>query len=206
MDSQRFEQLWKRNQRLGSTDCAHSVFTQLEKHYNESHRYYHTAAHIDHCLRQVDHIPQDYSDRDAVELAIWFHDVIYQIGDSENEENSANWFMDVSSAELDEDLRSQVYRLILATQHTQQPDGQDAQYVVDIDLSGFGMSWSAFSADSARVRQEFPDVADNIFAEKHRSFLKMLAEREFFFCSSLFRELYETQAKQNIVRKLASLA
>ena len=205
MDSIRFEKLWNRNHKAGCSNVASVVFSRLEQHYAEPHRYYHTSSHIDHCLRQVDFISVDYADRDAVELAIWFHDVIYEIGDPKNEENSAKWFMQVSSGELKDSIREQVNRLVMVTQHNVQPEKEDEKYVVDIDLSGFGMPWPEFSADSLRVRQEFPEVSDGVFENKHRMFLEMLASRDFFFCTTLFRNMYESQAKYNVREKLSRL-
>jgi predicted metal-dependent HD superfamily phosphohydrolase len=205
MDSIRFEQLWNRNQKTGSSNVAAEVFARLEKHYAEPHRHYHTAAHIEHCLCQVDLISVEHADRDAVELAIWFHDVIYEIGDPANEENSAKWFMQVSLGELKDNIRAQVKRLIMVTQHNLQPENEDEKYMVDIDLSGFGMPWPEFSADSLRVRQEFPEVSDGVFENKHRMFLEMLASRDFFFCTILFRDMYESQAKHNVREKLLRL-
>lgn len=198
MDEQRFVDLWRRaGSRLGR-DVARRLYQDLLDHYREPHRRYHTPDHIDHCLRQVDRIPDDYPHKDAVELAIWFHDVIYRIGDPENEQNSAEWFRRHARGDLPDDLVDRVHRLIVATEHRAPPDGGDAAYVVDIDLSSFGRPFDEFIADSERVRAESTHLTDEEYYAGQRLFLNGLLSRERVFRSELFHDLFEEQARRNI--------
>jgi len=203
MDENRFVDLWIRcGSRLGRERAA-EIFREVVTHYGEPWRVYHTGDHIRHCLEQVDRIPTDYPDRDNVEMAIWFHDVIYAIGDPDNEVNSVAWFAEQAEGDLAADFVTTISRLIMATCHLTPPLNLDEQYVVDIDLSGFGLPWQAFMEDSQRVRDEFPDVSDADFFEAHQNFLGKLDARPHIYCTELFRSLYEDRARQNIAAKLS---
>ena len=76
MDKARFLALWKKCLCDDAAADAEVVFESLFKHYSQAHRRYHTPHHIEHCLEQFDWAADLMKDRDAVEMAIWFHDVI----------------------------------------------------------------------------------------------------------------------------------
>jgi predicted metal-dependent HD superfamily phosphohydrolase len=67
----------------GSTDCCAAL-------YNEAHRAYHTLTHIDSMLT-LDGRGR-IVESDAIELATWFHDAVYDPTRSDNEERSAEMF------------------------------------------------------------------------------------------------------------------
>ena len=71
----------------GESEC----FDALLAAYSEKHRHYHTIKHIDHCLRELDGAKSLAHDPAEVELALWFHDAIYDPHSSKNEERSADW-------------------------------------------------------------------------------------------------------------------
>ena len=65
------------------------VFNKLIAAYSEKQRAYHTLQHLYECLVLVDSIRADLIDADAVELALWFHDAVYDTALQDNEERSA---------------------------------------------------------------------------------------------------------------------
>ncbi len=90
---------------------------------------------------------------DAVELAIWFHDAVYDVGSATNERRSAEMFIALSAGARF-GLRHRVCSLIMATRHAWIVQGNDRSFMVDIDLSGFGAPWDEFIASGARLREE----------------------------------------------------
>jgi predicted metal-dependent HD superfamily phosphohydrolase len=205
MDQQRFIDLWVRAGSSRGEDRAAAVFKAVRDHYDEPHRVYHTADHIRHCLREVDRIPDDYEHKTAVEIAIWFHDVIYEIGDPGNEANSADWFKKQAQGDLPDAIIDQVYRMIIATEHREPAMELDSAYVVDVDLSSFGLPFDEFAVDSAMVRAENIHLTDAQFFQGQKQFLLRLLERDRIFQTELFNGLYEAQARSNIRRTLASM-
>ena len=144
-------------------------------------------------------------DADAIELALWFHDVEYDPGARDNELKSAERFKRVAAGNMDPDLIEQIYRLILSTIHNGPPQAVDEQYVVDIDLSGFGLPWHDFVKDSINVRNEFPDLTDCAFAKNNGGFLKRLLSRPSVYSTEFFKNLYELQARENMKKQIALL-
>ena len=206
MQRQRFEQLWSRCTRNGSRQDAGALHGEVVAYYSEPHRRYHTPEHVEHCLDQFDEARDLMDSPDAVELAVWYHDVIYDVGASDNELMSARLFQERARGEFDDALIEQVYDLIMVTVHNQvEPETPDQGYMVDIDLSSFGLPWDRFLRDSVAVREEFPHLSDAEFYPRQRHFLQSLLDREAFCYTDFFRGRHEERARSNISQYLEKL-
>ena len=202
MDGQRFEALWSR--RIGTGAAA--VLDELDALYGEPHRRYHTAAHVEHCLGLLDLASDAMDEPDAVEMALWFHDAIYDIPGTENERRSAELFAARAGGRGPERFRSTVYRLVMATAHLEAlPETLDESFIVDIDLSSFGRPWEEFLRDSRAVRAEYPHVPDAEFRPRQKAFLQTLAARPELYRTEFFRARLEARARSNIERLVAML-
>ena len=71
-------------------DAVRAVFDDLYTRYTAVDRRYHDIRHIDDCLQLFDTVRALASQPDAIELAIWFHDAIYDSHKSDNEASSAS--------------------------------------------------------------------------------------------------------------------
>ena len=207
MNLSRFESLWRRNMMLGTSDKSHDVFSIVQRCYREHHRHYHNDEHIDHCLELLEVAKNEIqlNDCDAVELAIWFHDVIYIIGAPDNEERSAQLFLQLSEGQLQESLRQHVSSLIMSTTHDHQPETIDERILVDIDLSSFGLSWDRFTEDGDNVRKEQSHLSDHEFFRKQMRFQESLLNRARFYFSDFFYERFEEKAREYLSRHLGLL-
>ena len=201
MDRKRFERLWSRCIGAG----AGAVFDEIDTLYREPHRRYHTAAHIEHCLRQLDLAVSRMDEPEAVEMALWFHDAIYDIPTEENELRSAELFAARADGRGSEQFRSKVHRLIMVTTHRAPPATLDESFIVDIDLSSFGLPWEEFLRDSRAVRAEFARATDAEFYPRQKKFLESLAARPAFCFTEFFRDRHEARALKNIERLCAKL-
>lgn len=205
MDRDRFEALLSRCciDGRGSVD-PDRIFGEVSGRYGEPHRRYHTPQHIHHCLGQFDLAADLLDDRDAVELALWFHDVVWEPGSAPgaNEKESADLFVNRLGDALAEEFRDTVYRLVMVTVHPSEPATPDEGYMVDIDLSSFGLPWEEFRRDSQAVRDELTHLTDEEFFPKQHRFLRMLLSRERFFVTDFFAERYERTVRDNIERLL----
>jgi predicted metal-dependent HD superfamily phosphohydrolase len=59
--------------------------------YSSPDRYYHNLTHIQDCLSVFDQTSSLVAHPKEVELAIWFHDAVYDTRRSDNEQKSAEW-------------------------------------------------------------------------------------------------------------------
>ncbi|HEX7899907.1 MAG TPA: N-methyl-D-aspartate receptor NMDAR2C subunit [Planctomycetota bacterium] len=163
----------------------------LKARYAEPHRRYHTLEHIEHCLAEFD--PALAQDPEAVELAIWFHDAVYDTRRSDNEERSAAWLLEL----LPEAKRAA--ELILVTKH-HQASTPDEALLVDVDLAILGQSKERFDRYEKQIREEYAWVPGLIFRRKRRKILRGFLERPFIYGTEAFRAKYEAAARANLLR------
>ncbi len=198
-DYNRFQLLWSRCLVDSAIDESAIIHQQLMDSYNEPQRYYHTLDHIEHCLSLFDKISSKLQSPHALELAIWFHDVVYQPGATNNEQLSADQFMQTTKNRFDDSLRNTVYQHIMATLHLHsEMTHADTKYMVDIDLSSFGLPWPEFIHDSENLRREMAHLSNADYCRKQSAFQQALMDRPRFFRSDYFYQNYESQARQNL--------
>ncbi len=206
MDKERFTTLWRRCQTDGGSEAeADAVFREVHDYYSESGRHYHTPKHIEHCLVQFDQAASEMDDADAVELAIWFHDLVFDVSAQDNELMSARRFVELADDSMDEGFKIRVYDLIMATAAPRVPKSNDQEFMLDIDLSSFGLPWEEMLRDSIAVRKESSRLSDEEFFPGQRAFLESLVSREHFYFTDFFRSRIEETARENIERYLQNL-
>ncbi len=206
MIRERFVELWTRHRRGEGAGEPQALFGELVDRYGEGHRCYHTALHIEHCLTELDRVRSAVPNDDAAEMALWYHDAVYDPKASDNEYRSAELFSDRAGDDLEPQFVADVRRLIMITEHgNRRPRREDERYVADVDLSSFGFAWPDFQRDSEKVRAEYPHLSNGEFASNHRRFLQSLLERSRIYATEVFYRRYETRARENISRLLATL-
>lgn len=195
----------------GWEEDAESVWQQLLAHYSEPARAYHTLEHLTHCFREFDAVPQLGENRRLVEMALWFHDVIYDPKARDNELKSCEFFTALAvKAGLNRPFMDEVCSAIMLTRHDRFPFRRDEQLVVDIDLSILGAEPAAFAKYEQQVRQEYAWLADKDFAQGRLQLLEKFLQRQRIFITTPFYDQYEAKARQNLMtatvhwRKLAA--
>jgi predicted metal-dependent HD superfamily phosphohydrolase len=166
--------------------------------YSEPHRCYHNLAHIEDCLGEFDRAKQLATDPTAVELAIWFHDAVYDPRAADNEERSAelakDWLSDVHASDA---LTDSVGRLILATKNHEASLHADAALLVDVDLSILGKPPEQFWEYERQIREEYAWVEKSVFAAKRAEILRRFLARERIYQTDIFHRI-EAQARANL--------
>lgn len=92
------------------------VFNKLIVAYSEKHRAYHTIQHLYECLVLLESVRSYLKDVNAVALALWFHDVVYDPQAKDNELKSAELFEQYLAQDLPIDIIQKIKRWIIATQ------------------------------------------------------------------------------------------
>ena len=192
----RFLALWSRSGGI----LAEAVHADLVLHYAEPARYYHTLRHIRRCLRDLDWARGAVPDPDAVELALWCHDVIFIPGARDNEQRSAEWFLRRAGDGIP--AAGRIADMILATTHTAVPADPDCAFAVDIDLAVLGGGRTRFRQDGARLRAERPDLDDLVYDARERAVLDALLARPRIYYTELFQARCEARARRNLTWRL----
>lgn len=181
-------------------------FGMLVAAYSEPHRHYHTGKHIEHCLHELDSAPGIAQEPAEVELALWYHDAVYDPYSSKNEERSADLACDllkrhnVSAARVE-----RVRELILATRHAAPATTPDAQVLVDIDLSILGADEATYAQFEGDVRKEYRWVPAIVFRRKRAEILASFLERPSVYGTEPFRAKYEANARHNLAQAIQAL-
>jgi predicted metal-dependent HD superfamily phosphohydrolase len=167
-------------------------------------RHYHNLQHIEDCLgalARVDHLSA--IERDILEQAIWWHDVVYDSTRSDNEELSAR----LAEQHLRDDLRQEVGRLIRLTKtHQVEPDDRLGAILISIDLSILGAEPARYDAYAAAIRQEFAHVSEPDYRDGRARVLRQFAARPVIFPDPGFAATHDRQARANLARELVSLS
>lgn len=204
LDQQRFWQLW---QKLGGRSNAEAVFTALASAYAEPQRAYHNTAHVADCLAQFDEVAALADSPQEVEMAIWFHDAIYDPRATDNEARSAAWAMQaLTDAQIPPTVVQNIARLVLATQHQAPPQGHDTQLLVDIDLSILGRTPAIFAEYDRQIRIEYQWVAEDRYRKRRAQVLANFLARPTIYQTEFFQTRYEQTARHNLAQAIAQLA
>ena len=166
-------------------------------------RVYHSLVHVEDCLDQLDRHRGRAEQVDSVEFAIWFHDLVYDTKESDNEERSA----EVASRFLDgTSLRDVVASLILATKHHEQVLEGDAALICDIDLSILGRGGDEYLQYARAIRKEYHWVPEADYSRGRTALLERFLSRDQIFRLPEFRDLYEEKARANLQAEIDRLA
>ncbi|MDH3690359.1 MAG: hypothetical protein OEU36_12850 [Gammaproteobacteria bacterium] len=205
MNEERFVALWRRCMISTRQIDPSDLYQDLVTRYSEPNRRYHNCDHISHCLSQFD-LARDLMDNsDAVEMAMWFHDAVYDLHAKDNELQSAELFRNNAVDLINPEFIARVCELVLITRHVDPPGSEDEKYVVDIDLSSFGLPHAEFKRDSDAIRQEYAHIPDKEFYSNRAKFMQSLADQPTLYHTEFFRERYESTAQANLSRALTNL-
>lgn len=204
----RFVQL---TQRLGARWPAHEQFARVYAAYASETRRYHDLVHIRDCLRELDAAPHACN-RDVVELALWYHDVVYDTRASDSERRSAELLVaDAAALGINERVAGSAAALVLATAHgsdraasdVEAADAGDAAVIADIDLAILGRDPLCFMDFEYGIAEEFSAMPKATFFLARGRFLARLLQTPIYRTAS-FRDRYEATARANIGALLQS--
>ena len=199
----RWRSVW---QQLGAADANEDLYHQLVACYSEPHRKYHTIQHLNECFMHLESVRSLCDHPAEVELALWFHDAIYDTTKKDNEQRSAEWARDsVLAAGVSSDPAERIYDLVMATVHDAVPACRDAEVLVDIDLGILGAEAARFDEYELQVREEYSWVPEPLYRAARRKILEQFVGREWIYSTAPFRSQYGTRARDNISRSLARL-
>jgi predicted metal-dependent HD superfamily phosphohydrolase len=179
-----------------------AAFEDICKHYTTPGRLYHTLDHIGAMLVTVDSLASFARNLNAVKLAVWLHDVIYDSRASDNEERSAEYAEDLcSKLAIPEDRV--VSSLILKTKTHEAGGDPDAQVLLDADLAILGASELAYCFYADQIRMEYVWVPEPDYRKGRRQVLDRFLARPRIFH---FLVHLEESARRNIAGEITRLS
>ena len=190
-----------------SLTAPSTLFAELRTRYSDNSRAYYNVGHIEHCLQELDKCPILPGNVNELELAIWFHDAVYDTRASDNELRSADLAeQSLRACNATTNTISQVRSLILATTHDLPGITVDQQIMCDVDLSMLGVPPAVYMRLEAAIRHEYAWVPWHEFAQGRARILRHLLDRQAIYATPWFAEHYEVPARQNLAEAIARLS
>jgi predicted metal-dependent HD superfamily phosphohydrolase len=170
-------------------------------HQTSTDRHYHTMMHLYEMMEYADHLQQ--SNDPVVVLSIFFHDAIYDPRSNRNEEASAELFQKfyVEHQSLDDTLGPNVVRYIRCTQHHRPPKNnkdQALEFFLDMDMAVLAKDEEAYLHYASLIRKEYAWVERTVYCEKRAEVLSNFRMERHLYCTQLFRDNLESQARKNL--------
>ena len=204
-------------------------FNEATSGYFGCSRFYHGTGHIDELLTRLDGFSSHAKRPGLIELAILYHDAIYDTNkpDSENVEASAALFRKHYGRGQDPEAamaNCYVERLILSTdghrprvlptrhaspirRRAWQADyDNDVALFLDLDLSPLAADGPLFDEHTRDIRLEYIQYDNLAFAIGRAGVLRNLAEREPLFLHPATKAMFEAKAKNNLNRSAGQWA
>jgi predicted metal-dependent HD superfamily phosphohydrolase len=170
--------------------------------YAEPGRFYHTLDHVQAVLATVENLAPYAKNLNAVKLAVWLHDMIYNSKASDNEDRSAE-YAERLCVELAIPEGKLVAALIRTTKtHDPGEDADDAQALLDADLAILGADETEYQAYAEKIRREYAWVPEPEYRKGRRQILERFLTRPKIY--RLLSQL-EQMARRNLANEIAQL-
>ena len=180
---------------------------ELKNKYSQKQRAYHNLEHVIDCLTQLDNYEDFIADKDVVELAIWYHDIIYNPYGKENELKSAQEAAHfISKQNADKNLIEKVYQLILCTIHTNPPTNEAEALIMDIDISILGSPEPQYIAYCEKIRKEYKWIPGPIYRSKRKEIMNRFLQRKRLYFTDYYYDKLEEIARINIYQEVKRLS
>ena len=181
--------------------------------YQESHRKYHNLNHINAMINTAG---RNNIGLEKIQLdAIVGHDLVYQPGASDNEEQSAEKYIDIckylifftmvdstEQANVEKEERYSEIRQIILDTKNHIPTIELSKDVIDLDL--FELGTDKYFDNMNLIRQEFGKYTDKDFNTGRMKWLSGMLARDTIFKGFVLTQLpeMETAARNNMINEL----
>lgn len=172
--------------------------------YEQDYRGYHNYTHIQDCLDKLEEVRGLIQYNRAVEMAIWYHDVVYVPASEINEQMSAEIaYNDCLRLGRNHNFATIVKNLIILSAHNPTKRIPDSLYMHDIDFSILGEGPDKYASYMIGIYREWQYARKDLQKKNRRHFLKRQLRKRRIFLTEYFRDKYEDATRDNIKKELA---
>jgi predicted metal-dependent HD superfamily phosphohydrolase len=190
----------------GDSPTSRTEWAAVVAAWSEPHRRYHDLAHLAAVLGLVDALAPAAADADAVRLAAWYHDVVYDPRSAENEARSAGRARAGLRGLVDDERLAEVERLVLLTvEHDPAPDDANGAVLCDADLAVLASPPEAYAGYASAVRAEYGHLSDAEFTAGRIAVLERLLALPALYRLPENAERWTAPARANLGAELALL-
>jgi predicted metal-dependent HD superfamily phosphohydrolase len=188
---------------------AYPVFDVLVAAYTAPERHYHNLEHLGEMFKVVERLAATVEDPNALHLAIWFHDAVYDARAKDNERRSGELAVDLlGPIGVPASAINRIVGMIWATAHTTDghaPAAHDTQVLLDADLAILGASEERYARYAADIRKEYAWVPDADYRAGRAAVLERFLAAPRIYLTPIMFEEGEHRARANLREEIASL-
>jgi predicted metal-dependent HD superfamily phosphohydrolase len=185
------------------------LWQKIENAYTASGRHYHTLAHLAKMIEVISPYEHKLTYKEAIWFAVWFHDVVYDTNQTDNEEKSAAYLWNESSHLMipDNIVQKAIELILLTKKHSISADADfDTKLFLDADLVILGGTEQEYRHYQEGVRREYAQYPDLLYKEGRKKVLKHFLEAEPLYKTEEIRTQFENKAKINLSLELKQLS
>lgn len=185
---------------------AEKTFKYLVTAYCDSGRFYHNLCHIEKVLativRLTEHAPSP-----TLQLAAWFHDVVYDTRAKDNEEQSAS----LAGAMLKEMnvpgpvVEATKHLILLTKNHVADAEDEEGKILLDADLAILAESADRYAAYATAIRQEYAWVPEADYRSGRSKVLADFLKRPRIYHTHTMFAACEQPARDNLAAEIERL-
>jgi predicted metal-dependent HD superfamily phosphohydrolase len=189
----------------GDSPTSRTEWAAVVAAWSEPHRRYHDLGHLAAVLGVIGHLAPDAPDPDAVRLAAWYHDVVYDPQRTDNEEVSAARARAGLRGLVPDERVEEVARLVLLTAtHAPEPGDVNGAALCDADLAVLAGPPAAYAGYASAVRAEYGHLSDEVFTAGRIAVLEHLLALPRLYRLPAVAD-WEPRARANLAAELALL-
>ena len=193
-------------QLAGDSPTSRTEWAAVVAAWSEPHRRYHDLRHLAAVLGLVGELAGAATDPDAVRLAAWYHDVVYDPRRSDNEQVSAERARAGLRGLVPEERVVEVVRLVLLTAgHDPAPDDADGAVLCDADLAVLAGPPEAYATYASAVREEYGHLSDAEFTAGRTAVLEHLLALPALYRLPAVADEWTPRARANLAAELSLL-
>ncbi len=183
-----------------------NLWQEIAQRHGEAHRHYHNLSHLIHLMDLLQEVKQDLAKPNAVYLALFYHDVVYEPQLQDNEEQSARLAKErLSKTKVPHAIVNVCVEAILATKKHAAHTNKDINYLTDADLGILGSEWPEYLTYTKKIRQEYQAYDDDTYRKGRKKVLEHFLEIPRIYKSEYFYQKLEHHSKENLEKELLLL-
>ena len=185
-----------------------TVFFDLVTAYSGANRFYHTLEHIEKVINTIEQMKSLSLDFPSVQLAAWFHDVIYDSKAKDNEEKSVEYAESaLNLLKLPKPTIEHVKHLISTTKsHQASPADIDSKILLDADLAILGSDEQDYQTYAQSIRQEYAWMSEVDYRMGRKQVLQSFLQRPRIYITDFLFAKLEEKARHNLRWEVAILS
>ena len=192
--------------RHSSSPLIDEVGRALLDSWSDPRRRYHDINHLRDILGYVDLLADYADDADAVRLAAWYHDAVFEARPDDEERSACQAEADLTRLGVAADFVAEVVRLVRMTAgHNPAHGDRAAEVLSDADLASLALPVEQYRRNSADIRLEFAHVPDEVFRSGRAAIIAALLAANSLYRTPAARDRWEAAARANLKAELDAL-